>query len=54
MLIYTEVAGLTSNFKDDFTRSFCGVVTQIEQMSQQEQLLALRDLLTGGGVLPYT
>jgi len=25
-----------------------GVVTQIEQMSQQEQLLALRDLLTGG------
>jgi len=34
----------TSNFKDDFTRSFCGFVTQIEQMSQQEQLLALRDL----------
>jgi len=30
----------TSNFKDDFTRSFCEFVTQIEQMSQQEQLLA--------------
>jgi len=27
-------------------------VTQIEQMSQQEQLLALRDLLTGAGSSP--
>jgi len=55
-LIYTEVAGsiTPATLKMTSPEVSAEFVTQIEQMSQQEQLLALRDLLTERGVLPYT
>jgi len=47
-LIHTEVSGsITSNSKGTSPDVSGGFVTQIEQMSQQEQLLALRDHLPG-------
>jgi hypothetical protein len=55
-LIYTEVAGsiTPATLKTTSTEVSAGFVTQIEQMSHQEQLLALRDLLTGAGSSPLT
>lgn len=55
-LIYTEVAGsiTPSTLKrtsPDISRTF---VTQIEEMPEQEQLLALRDMLTKAGSSPLT
>lgn len=55
-LIYTEVSGsiTPATLKRTSPDVSGGFVTQIEQMSQQEQLLALRDLLTGAGSSPLT
>lgn len=55
-LIYTEVAGsiTPSTLKrtsPDISKTF---VTQIEEMPEQEQLLALRDMLTKAGSSPLT
>jgi len=49
-LIHTEVCSITPATLKGLHRVW-GFVTQIEQMSQQEQLLALRDLLTGAVLL---
>ncbi len=50
-LIYTEVSGAISSATLKRTSPEVAVeeVHQIEHMSQQEQLLTLRDLLTGAG-----
>lgn len=55
-LIYTEVAGsiTPSTLKRTSPEVAGKFVTQIEEMSEQEQLLALRDLLTGAGSSPIT
>lgn len=55
-LLYTEVAGsiTPATLKITSTEVSGRFVTQIEQMSQQEQLLTLRDLLTGAGSSPLT
>lgn len=56
-LIYTEVSGSITQATLKRTSpevSGKGFVTQIEQMSEQEQLLALRDILTGAGSSPLT
>ncbi len=55
-MIYTEVAGSITSATLKITtpevaRKF---LNQIEHMSQEEQLLALRDLLTGAGSSPIT
>lgn len=55
-LIYTEVAGsiTSSTLKMTSPEVTGGLITQIEHMSQAEQLLALRDLLAGAGSSPIT
>ena len=55
-LIYTEVAGsiTPSTLKMTSPEVAGRFVTQIEEMSEQEQLLALRDVLTGAGSSPIT
>jgi len=55
-MIYTEVAGsiTSATLKRTSPEVSMGFVTQIEEMSQQEQLLALRDLLAGAGSSPIT
>ena len=55
-LIYTEVAGsiTPSTLKRTSPEVAGGFITQIEHMSGQEQLLALRDLLAGAGSSPIT
>lgn len=55
-LIYTEVAGsiTPSTIKRTSPEVARRFVTQIQEMSEQEQLLALRDLLTGAGSSPST
>lgn len=55
-LIYTEVAGsiTPSTLKRTSPEVARRFVSQIEEMSEQEQLLALRDLLTGAGSSPIT
>ena len=55
-LIYTEVSGsiTAATLKITSPEVAAMFVTQIEEMSQQEQLLALRDLLAGAGSSPIT
>lgn len=55
-LIYTEVAGsiTAATLKRNSPEVAKEFVHQIEQMSKEEQLLALRDLLTGAGSSPLT
>lgn len=55
-LIYTEVSGsiTAATLKRTSPEAAVEFVYQIEHMSQQEQLLALRDLLTGAGSSPIT
>ena len=55
-LIYTEVAGsiTSSTLKMTSPEVSGGLLTQVEHMSQAEQLLALRDLLAGAGSSPIT
>lgn len=55
-LIYTEVSGsiTSSTLKRTSPEVALEEVHQIEHMSQQEQLLTLRDLLTGAGSSPIT
>ena len=55
-LIYTEVSGsiTSATLKRTSPEVAIQEVHQIEHMSQQEQLLTLRDLLTGAGSSPIT
>ena len=55
-LIYTEVCGsiTSATLKRTSPEVAIQEVHQIEHMSQQEQLLTLRDLLTGAGSSPIT
>ena len=55
-LIYTEVSGsiTSATLKRTSPEVAIQEVQQIEHMSQQEQLLTLRDLLTGAGSSPIT
>lgn len=55
-LIYTEVSGVITSATLKRTSPEVAVefVHQIEHMSQQEQLLTLRDLLIGAGSSPIT
>ena len=55
-LIYIEVSGsiTPATLKITSPEVAAMFVTQIEEMSQQEQLLALRDLLAGAGSSPIT
>ena len=55
-LIYTEVSGsiTPSTLKRTSPEVSGGLLAQIEHLSQQEQLLALRDLLAGAGSSPLT
>lgn len=55
-LIYSEVSGsiTSATLKRTSPEVAVEFVHQIEHMSQQEQLLALRDLLAGAGSSPLT
>jgi hypothetical protein len=55
-LIYTEVSGsiTSATLKRTSPEVAVELVHQIERMSQEEQLLALRDILTGAGSSPIT
>ena len=55
-LIYSEVSGsiTSATLKTTSPEVAVDFVHQIEHMSQQEQLLALRDLLAGAGSSPLT
>jgi len=55
-LIYTEVSGsiTSATLKRTSPEVAIQEVQQIEHMSQEEQLLTLRDLLTGAGSSPIT
>lgn len=55
-LIYTEVSGsiTSATLKRTSSEVVVEFVHQIEHMSQQEQLLTLRDLLIGAGSSPIT
>jgi hypothetical protein len=55
-LVYTEVSGsiTSATLKRTSPELAVGFVHQIEHMSQQEQLLTLRDLLIGAGSSPIT
>lgn len=55
-LIYSEVSGsiTSATLKRTSPEVAIQEVHQIEHMSQQEQLLTLRDLLTGAGSSPIT
>lgn len=55
-LIYTEVSGsiTSATLKRTSPEVAVELVHQIEHMSQQEQLLTLRDLLIGAGSSPVT
>lgn len=55
-LIYTEVSGsiTSATLKRTSPEVAVEFVHQIEHMSQQEQLLTLRDLLIGAGSSPIT
>lgn len=55
-LIYTEVSGsiTAATLKRTSPETVVEFAHQIEHMSQQEQLLALRDILTGAGSSPIT
>ena len=55
-LVYTEVSGsiTSATLKRTSPELAVGFVHQIEHMSQQEQLLTLRDLLLGAGSSPIT
>lgn len=55
-LIYTEVAGsiTPSTIKRTSPEASREIVAQIEHVSAQEQLLAMRDLLVEGGSSPLT
>ena len=55
-LVYTEVSGsiTSATLKRTSPEIAVDFVHQIEHMSQQEQLLTLRDLLLGAGSSPIT
>lgn len=55
-LVYTEVAGsiTPATLKTTTPEVARRFLNQIEHMSQEEQLLALRDLITGAGSSPIT
>ena len=55
-LVYTEVSGsiTSATLKRTSPEIAVDFVHQIEHMSQQEQLLTLRDLLIGAGSSPIT